>query len=1087
MSVPVVAIEIPREMQTEYPYISPGVESPYRRLTKCGSVHSTHSNSSFLTINSYSCEIKTVTWESLLSDIESSINNLERNGYVRQVRKVVFSIRQTLLASDTLHWGSEALQHRDLSNQLHKVVGEVNWLVVICKLAESIWPPSDIIVKLRSQSKLLLDSIGYFSILAKQHQISLQPVPIGDGGGSIYQQSNYSSESIFRKEISLQGASYSEEEFINQLDLFAEFIISKVSKVAKSANRLSLDAHCAGELVDQICQTVDAIGQLLSLIESMNVPIPDDPILSDISPKVLELHSSFLEKKANMYNDANQLVTRARSLLLDFVRENANAPMTVHVMRVLVSSEELVMSTKCLLSEKEFVARISLLDDERSESELEMLKRRATSLKNLKEEEQFDSDWDEEATEGGHPVRLGKTGDFDGSAVGRNSTRSSSFSSTSSVWSTHTNDEPHPGKEEVSKYFQCSSVEDLGRYPGPRRRAPSEEGPKPTYLQSGVGRDNRMFRLGNFSAQTIHVCESPTSTEPSSSLPMRPMTEIAQQKPRKQSVFDFRKPPGPSNQAPATISSKLSFSLGFNTTRRPSLPATLTTGLFSSNSNEKPQKQRMGFFRKRSFFDLSGKKDLASEHSESKENHEVRDWYLGYDYSSEEIVFNNEGQLIGGTIQVLVERLTLHDTSIDSDFVNVFLLTFRNFCYPNIFCQLLMARFNLSPPQALTSTQYRIWNERKLTPIRLRVHNILKTWLESYFYEDEDYQCLGPILNLAQNEMKTIMPLPAERLVKLIKEKMELTKKIEKLPVNTGSLRLKNSKSVGRLIAAAAAQVPDSPPPMTLLMKSTLDMLSAGQNIPLVDIDPTEIARQLTIMENGLFCSIRPHELIGQEFSKKEDSLSFNVRQMSKMSTKTTEWVVYSIIQEENIRHRLDLLRYFIRLAEKCCDLNNFQSLMAIMCGLNLSMVSRLKRTWSLLPSKYEALVDRLRHITDHNRNYYEYRKQIKQAALPCLPFMGVYLTDLTFMDDGNPSFRRTDLQVINFSKHVKTVRIIQEIQRFQVPYNLAPVPSLQSYLTQQIDLSSGWNPEELYEISLKREPRKEVLLVCQQNRANSN
>ncbi|KAK9686573.1 hypothetical protein K7432_015114 [Basidiobolus ranarum] len=997
-----------------------------------------------------------------------------------------------LLASGTLYWTSEPLQHPDLSDQLHKVIGEVNWLVVICKLAESIWPPSDVICKLRSQSRQLLDSIGYFAVLAKHHQIALRPVPIVDDRKSIYQQYNYPNGSTFHKEMCLQGASYSEDEFISQLDSFAECIISKVSKVAKSANRLSLDAHCTGELVDQICQTIDAIGQLLSLVENMSVPTPNDTTFLDLTPKIFDLHRSFLEKKRNMYNDVNQLVTGARALLFDFVRENTNPPMTAHVMRVLVSSEELVMSTKRLLSEKEFVARISLLDDlgaEQPESELQMLKRRATSLRSLKEEEELDSDWEEDV-DGAHCVRFSKTSDLSDNTVGRGSTRSSSFSSTSSVWSSHTNEDPHLVGDEAQKYFQCSSVENLGRYIETRQRTPSNEGPKHTFLQGGVGRDNRLLKLGNFSAQTIHICESPTNIEPPNPLPINPMNEVAHQKPRKQSVFDFRKPPVPTSQIPPSISSKLSFSLGFNTARRPSLPIALTSGLFSSNNTDKPPK-RMGFFRKRSIFDLSGKKDSHSDRSGASErnSHDTKtgEWYLGYDYSDEEIVFNCEGQLIGGTIQVLVERLTLHDTTIDSDFVNVFLLTFRNFCSPMLFCQLLLARFNLSPPQGLTLAELRIWDERKLTPIRLRVHNILKAWLESYFYEDEDYECLSSILNLAQNGMKNMMPVPAERLVNLINEKMELTNKMEKLPANTGSLRLKNSKSVGRLMAAAAAQVPHEPPPPTLLMKSTLDMLYARQDVNLVEIDPTEVARQLTLMENEMFCSIRPHELIGQEFSKKEDSLSFNVRKMSKMSTKITEWVAFSIIQEENIRKRLDLLRYFIRLAEKCYSLNNFQSLMAIMCGLNISMVSRLKRTWSLLPSKYQLLIDNLRHVTDHSRNYHEYRKQIKQAMLPCLPFMGVYLTDLTFMDDGNPSFRRTDLQVINFSKHVKTVRIIEEIQRFQVPYNLAPALTLRSYLTNQIEASSGWNPEELYAISLKREPRKEVLLISQRSRAGSH
>jgi hypothetical protein len=36
-------------------------------------------------------------------------------------------------------------------------------------------------------------------------------------------------------------------------------------------------------------------------------------------------------------------------------------------------------------------------------------------------------------------------------------------------------------------------------------------------------------------------------------------------------------------------------------------------------------------------------------------------WYLGYDYTPNDIVFNMEGQVKGGTLTALVERLTLHD------------------------------------------------------------------------------------------------------------------------------------------------------------------------------------------------------------------------------------------------------------------------------------------------------------------------------------------------------------------------------------------------------------------------------------------
>lgn len=54
----------------------------------------------------------------------------------------------------------------------------------------------------------------------------------------------------------------------------------------------------------------------------------------------------------------------------------------------------------------------------------------------------------------------------------------------------------------------------------------------------------------------------------------------------------------------------------------------------------------------------------------------------------------------------------------------------------------------------------------------------------------------------------------------------------------------------------------------------------------LFDLDPLEIARQLTLIESSMFEKIQPTELLKQEWSKKENSLAINVRLMTAMSTK---------------------------------------------------------------------------------------------------------------------------------------------------------------------------------------------------------
>ena len=84
---------------------------------------------------------------------------------------------------------------------------------------------------------------------------------------------------------------------------------------------------------------------------------------------------------------------------------------------------------------------------------------------------------------------------------------------------------------------------------------------------------------------------------------------------------------------------------------------------------------------------------------------------------------------------------------------------------------------------------------------------------------------------------------------------------------------------------------------------------------------------------------------------------------------------------------------------------------------------------------------------------------------------LGVYLTDLTFIEDGIPSvIKRTDL--INFAKRAKTADVIRDIQQYQnVPYVLKSVPDLQDYILS--NMQAAGDVHEMYDKSLQVEPRE--------------
>jgi son of sevenless-like protein len=145
---------------------------------------------------------------------------------------------------------------------------------------------------------------------------------------------------------------------------------------------------------------------------------------------------------------------------------------------------------------------------------------------------------------------------------------------------------------------------------------------------------------------------------------------------------------------------------------------------------------------------------------------------------------------------------------------------------------------------------------------------------------------------------------------------------------------------------------------------------------------------------------------------------------------------------------------------------------MAILAGLDTAPIHRLKRTWELLSTKSQAILDALKGTMNPTKNFSKYRETLHAVNPPCVPFLGFYLTDLTFIEDGSSNTLKNSRDLINFAKRMKTADVIREIQQYQnVAYLLCPVPELQQFLKQSF-LESA-DEQGLYEMSLALEPRE--------------
>ncbi|KAG2189367.1 hypothetical protein INT44_004509 [Umbelopsis vinacea] len=419
-------------------------------------------------------------------------------------------------------------------------------------------------------------------------------------------------------------------------------------------------------------------------------------------------------------------------------------------------------------------------------------------------------------------------------------------------------------------------------------------------------------------------------------------------------------------------------------------------------------------------------------------------WYLGYDYTPNDIVFNMEGQVKGGTLAALVERLTLHDY-LDSKFINTFLLTYRSFCTTDEWFDLLMQRFNLPPPAGLTPEEVDIWSEKKLKLVRLRVFNVIKTWLENFYNEEEDQHIIARIMEFAEVTIRESMQFASEQLIKLVKKRMDVddTSQFRKMTLTPGV-----------------------PAPQSILPKNM-------KRVRLLDIDPLEIARQLTVMDSRLYIKIKPVECLDKNWGREDsENVATNVKASIEYSNQITAWVTDSILSQTEIKKRCAIIKHWVQVAEKCRILNNFNTCMAILSAFDNSAIGRLRRTWDSVSARTMQTLAYIRKLMGANKNFNEYREIIHSVNPPCIPFLGIYLQDLTFIEDGNTNFLRKSNQLINFAKRMKTAEVIREIQQYQSsPYFLNAVPELQLFITTH--LQSSRDEETCYNLSLALEPRE--------------
>ncbi|XP_018899919.1 ras-specific guanine nucleotide-releasing factor 1 isoform X2 [Bemisia tabaci] len=323
------------------------------------------------------------------------------------------------------------------------------------------------------------------------------------------------------------------------------------------------------------------------------------------------------------------------------------------------------------------------------------------------------------------------------------------------------------------------------------------------------------------------------------------------------------------------------------------------------------------------------------------------------------------------------------------------------------------------------------------TAATMRVLNVLRHWISKH---PQDFEGDGSLKELSLQFLEDILSgpnlLPAEH----------------KAATHLQRLLTKEDNETKTVDLNALLTVPPNS------SRETIESLSA-----------LEIAEQMTYLDHQIFVAIRCEEFLGQAWMKEDRATKApHITLMTKRFNEVSQLVVSEIIRRPSVTTRVAAIEKWAAVADISRCLHNFNGVLQICAAFNNSTVFRLRKTWEKVSKSSKQTIDKLQSIVSSDGRFRNLRDALHRSDPPCIPYLGIYLTDLSFLEEGTPNF--TEDGLLNFAKMRMIAHVIREIRHFQqVPYKIELIPKAARYL---LDPALLLDDDELYRISLEIEPR---------------
>ncbi|XP_077571360.1 ras-GEF domain-containing family member 1B-A [Stigmatopora nigra] len=380
-------------------------------------------------------------------------------------------------------------------------------------------------------------------------------------------------------------------------------------------------------------------------------------------------------------------------------------------------------------------------------------------------------------------------------------------------------------------------------------------------------------------------------------------------------------------------------------------------------------------------------------------------------------LYYRDNNLVSGSLEALIRHLLpTVDYYPDRTYIFTFLLSSRLFIRPyelmSKVCQLYVEQ---QRPGDTQSDKIRL---RKMAP---KILQLLTEWVETFPYDFRDERMMRGLKDLTHrlSAGDEIYRNAASQLQQGLIRRLTVLGQYEE----------------------ALLKINGTTPVLGVKAPIRRDVLSICD-------DPFTVAQQLTHIELERLSYIGPEEFV-QAFVQKDPMDNDKSRFIGQKKVANLEayvdWfnrlsylVATEICTPVKKKQRARVMDFFIDVARECFNIGNFNSLMAIISGMNMTPVSRLKKTWSKVKT---AKFDILEHQMDPSGNFYNYRTALRGATQRSvmanssrekmvIPFFSLLIKDIYFLNESCAN--RLHNGHVNFQKLWELAKQVSEFMSWK-------------------------------------------------------